>query len=202
MHRAARATRGCGDFGLPACRDPNQTPRSQHLSAWQQNCLAGNHGCLLDNLLWYLCPTLSTYPWPGDQPDPNRANYDATGINSTNAVGAFPGGVSPYGVEEMAGTVWEWCSTQWLDNYADYEQKVDDTLSADKVRVLRGGSVDLEDYVRCAARSRSNPYDEVNNVGFRVVLSPFPLGSGPLASEPSVLFHSDQSGAKRRHYNR
>ncbi len=123
------------------------------------------------------------YPWPGDQPDPNRANYDATGINSTNAVGAFPGGVSPYGVEEMAGNVWEWCSTQWLDNYADYEQKVDDTLSADKVRVLRGGSFDLNEYiVRCAARSRGSPYYGDVDVGFRVVLSPFPLGSGPLAS--------------------
>lgn len=121
------------------------------------------------------------YPWPGDRADPNRANYGDTGINSTNAVGAFPGGATPYGVEEMMGNVWEWCSTQWLDNYEGYAAKVDETLAADTGRVVRGGSFDFyQNRVRCAARSYNDPNPDNSYFGFRVVLSPFPLASGPL----------------------
>lgn len=123
------------------------------------------------------------YPWPGDQPDPNRANYHDTGIGSTTAVGAFPGGVTPYGVEEMAGNVWEWCSTQWVGNYTDYAAKVDETLAADTRRVMRGGSFDLNGRdVRCAARYFFSPNRVNHAFGFRVVLSPFPLASVPLGS--------------------
>lgn len=123
------------------------------------------------------------YPWPGDQPDPNRANYDATGTNSTSAVGAFPGGVSPYGVEEMAGNVWEWCSTLWGTDvskpdfgypYMPTDGRENLGAYSRTLRVLRGGSFgSFDSYVRCAARLRYDPDDEDNFVGFRVVLSPF-----------------------------
>ncbi len=42
------------------------------------------------------------YPW-GNEPDPNGANYADTDINTTSAVGCFPSGASPYGVEDVGG---------------------------------------------------------------------------------------------------
>lgn len=44
------------------------------------------------------------YPW-GNRASPNRANYDDTKVGMTNAVGCFPGGASPYRVEEVSGNV-------------------------------------------------------------------------------------------------
>jgi len=76
------------------------------------------------------------YPW-GDAPDPDRANYAGTGIGATSAVGCFPGGASPYGVEDLSGNVWEWCRTRWEGDYRRY--RGDDALEGTARRVVRGG---------------------------------------------------------------
>ncbi|MGB8645685.1 MAG: SUMF1/EgtB/PvdO family nonheme iron enzyme [Anaerolineae bacterium] len=115
------------------------------------------------------------YPW-GANPDPNRANYGDTGLNTTSAVGAFPGGTSPYGVLDMSGNVWEWCATQWTDNYENYAHHEKNELEGDAPRVWRGGSFFYSrDYVRCAARLGRDPDLLPYNMGFRVALSPIRL---------------------------
>jgi formylglycine-generating enzyme required for sulfatase activity/predicted ATPase len=119
-------------------------------------------------------PDGQTYPW-GQDPDPNRANYGDTGIGATSAVGLFPAGVSPYGVEEMSGNVWEWCLTKWEEDYRDYRD--DNDLEGDARRVVRGGAFYgylPRSSVRCAARSRHSPHYRLNAVGFRVLVSPIP----------------------------
>jgi formylglycine-generating enzyme required for sulfatase activity len=109
------------------------------------------------------------YPW-GDDPDRDRANYGDTGIGTTSAVGCFPGGASPCGVEDMSGNVWEWCRTKWRDSYGNYRD--DDDLEGDVLRVLRGGSwSDVERLVRCAYRSRNQPRNRNNNLGFRLLVA-------------------------------
>jgi formylglycine-generating enzyme required for sulfatase activity len=92
------------------------------------------------------------YPW-GDEADPNRANYNDTGIGTTSAVGCFPGGTSPYGLEDASGNVLEWCGDG---------------------RVVRGGAFDyVARFVRCAYRDFGDPTTRYGRLGFRVVVSPF-----------------------------
>jgi len=122
------------------------------------------------------------YPWIGDA-DPNRANYDQTGIGTTSAVGCFPQGASPYGVEDMSGNVWEWTRSLWGKDWdkASFKypynpndaKREDISAGREMLRVLRGGSFSVGDLsVRCAYRHRGNPASHGRLSGFRVVLAP------------------------------
>ncbi|GAB4542445.1 MAG: SUMF1/EgtB/PvdO family nonheme iron enzyme [Anaerolineales bacterium] len=116
--------------------------------------------------------TGTPYSW-GDKITPNHANYSDTGIGATSAVGLFPDGENKFGLLDMNGNVWEWCATQWQEDYKDYlknEEKLNQ-LEGNSLRVLRGGSFDLEDgFVRCAYRFRDFPNLRYDDVGFRVVV--------------------------------
>ncbi|MFZ1599139.1 MAG: SUMF1/EgtB/PvdO family nonheme iron enzyme, partial [Anaerolineae bacterium] len=118
-----------------------------------------------------------TYPW-GEEITPEKANYDDTGIGATSAVGCFPLGASPYGVEELSGNVWEWTRSLWGDYpypAAGPARVGRENLKtgADKSRVLRGYSYyGNRTSVRCAYRYRRDPGDLGRNSGFRVVVSP------------------------------
>jgi formylglycine-generating enzyme required for sulfatase activity len=111
------------------------------------------------------------FSW-GDEPDPNRANYDDTGIGTTSAVGCFPGGHSPYGVLDMSGNAWEWCHSLYKPYPYDPKDGREDPESKDK-RVLRGGAFDYDHRsVRCAYRDWSYPSFRLPSLGFRVVVAP------------------------------
>jgi formylglycine-generating enzyme required for sulfatase activity len=74
------------------------------------------------------------FPW-GDEPDPNRANYDDSGVGATSAVGCFPGGASPYEVQDLCGNVWEWCHSLYRAYPYDPEDGRED-LRAEAPRVV------------------------------------------------------------------
>jgi formylglycine-generating enzyme required for sulfatase activity len=120
------------------------------------------------------------YPW-GDGANPERANYDATGIGGTSAVGCFPRGGrkmatgDPLGVEELAGNVFEWTRSKYGFDfrypYVPTDGREDE--SGTERRVLRGGSFSsLRRSVRAASRYHGAP-DPRYGYGCRVVLSPF-----------------------------
>ena len=113
------------------------------------------------------------YPW-GVEPDLTRANYTKTGISNTSAVGCFPAGVSPYGILDMSGNVWEWtCSHKKNYPYNAKDGREDLAASDDVSRVLRGGAFYSTSWsLRCACRLRLDPHSRFRSRGFRVVLSP------------------------------
>ena len=116
------------------------------------------------------------YPW-GDKADPNKANYDDTGLGTTSAVGCFPSGTSFYGLHDMSGNVWEWCEDRgegyWIKFKTDtYKEGITDPLSRKgSDRVLRGGSwVDVAALCRAAFRNGNDPSVRSRYHGFRLVL--------------------------------
>ncbi|MCP4543650.1 MAG: SUMF1/EgtB/PvdO family nonheme iron enzyme [Chloroflexi bacterium] len=125
-------------------------------------------------------PDGRVFPW-GQDVDPNRANYGDTGIGKTSAAGCFPRGISPYGVEDLSGNVWEWTRSIFDDYpYDSRDGRENLAASGDHSRVLRGGSFLRNDRnVRCAYRLNGNPNDRFSSLGFRlVVVSPLPPDSG------------------------
>ena len=99
-----------------------------------------------------------------------KGNTSETGIGQTSAVGLFPDGASPYGVEEMSGNVWEWCLTDYENPAAT---AAEENISSNRRRVRRGGSWYLN---RASARSgyrgNDSPDDRSYLIGFRVCVPP------------------------------
>jgi formylglycine-generating enzyme required for sulfatase activity len=97
------------------------------------------------------------YPW-GNEFLADRANTEESGIGTTSAVGCFPGGASPFGLEDLAGNVLEW---------------QEDSYEEGKYKSLRGGSWNLNrSDARCASRGRGDPVFRFDFIGFRISLSP------------------------------
>ena len=119
-----------------------------------------------------------TYPW-GEDLDRKKANYgtdtccgpdSSDGYWSSSPVGSFPEGVSPYGLYDMAGNVWEWVQ-DWYDSEYFTESPSRNPQGPDggsDRRVLRGGSWD--DYpgsLRSAYRAGGSPSNRTRGYGFR-----------------------------------
>ncbi len=122
------------------------------------------------------------FPW-GNEPDVENGNSKETGLSTTNVVGAFPGGISPYGILSMSGHVFEWTRTIWGKSYSkpdyNYPYQPEDgreSLQRDNklLRVIRGGSWAVDEtWLRCADRYGDGPSNRSYDLGFRIVVSPF-----------------------------
>ncbi|MBI1877072.1 MAG: SUMF1/EgtB/PvdO family nonheme iron enzyme [Chloroflexi bacterium] len=124
------------------------------------------------------------YPW-GNDFDPSRLNTreGQQQVLATTPVGIYPTGVSPFGVFDCAGNVWEWCTTKWWKPYP-YDTTEDewaaDYLEGNHVRVLRGGAwgrvpqeaKSSKITARCAHRFRFYPFYGINVRSCRLVVSP------------------------------
>ena len=124
-----------------------------------------------------------TFPWGEATGRGTLANYadanttfawrDGTvddGFAETSPVGAYPAGASPFGIEDLAGNVWEWC----LDDYDAYkggERANPRVVKAGGQRVYRGGSWKSRfASLKATARGFNQlPTYASNDVGFRIV---------------------------------
>ena len=86
------------------------------------------------------------YPWGSDTPSAERVNLGGDALRPA-PVGAYPGGASAYGAEQMLGDVWEWTTSTlrpWPGFtpmvYEQYSSPFFDGITSGDYRVLRGGS--------------------------------------------------------------
>jgi serine/threonine protein kinase len=116
-----------------------------------------------------------TYPW-GEEIDCKKANYIDTCVGDTSKVGSYAGGVSPYGLFDMAGNVWEWMNDWYVWNYyANSPSSNPQGPSSGQDHSVRGGSwLNGYYYARSALRYQI-PLPDYNNslyvIGFRCARS-------------------------------
>jgi len=111
------------------------------------------------------------YPWGGQWPDNARA---IAGLDfrtgAPGLVGRRPLGRCPFGSEDMAGNVWEWCADGYSADY--YKQPKTDNPRGPRrgsYRVIRGGGwPDMANFLRCAVRGRVFPFGRNCDIGFRI----------------------------------
>ncbi len=110
-----------------------------------------------------------SYPW-GNNWDSGKCNSRESGLNKAVRVDAYPQGVSAYGVFNMAGNVWEWCS-DWYDPnfYGKSPSRNPIGPYRGATRVIRGGSWDTygAERLRTFARESQFPSVKSYDLGFR-----------------------------------
>jgi formylglycine-generating enzyme required for sulfatase activity len=91
------------------------------------------------------------------------------GYAETSPVGAFPRGASPFGIEDMAGNVFEWC-LDYFENYPGKPRVNRRGPTQGQRRIYRGGSWKSKaGSLRASARHFNMPDYSSNDVGFRIV---------------------------------
>lgn len=86
------------------------------------------------------------YPWGPQAPGDQLCWSGVTARSGTCEVGVFPMGASPFGLQDMAGNVYEWVADAYRpdayhhhDAEGFYERDASGTPSSDTARVCRGG---------------------------------------------------------------
>ncbi len=116
--------------------------------------------------------------WQGSFPDQNTAT---DGFEGTAPVASFP--PNGYGLFDMGGNVWEWCSDWYRPGYEDTQSNVSPQGPATSFdpaeptipkRIMRGGSFLCSDVYctgyRPSARMKSSPDTGLAHTGFRCAM--------------------------------
>lgn len=111
------------------------------------------------------------YPWGDSEPDCTRASMKTDrgrgcGFGEPGEVGSHPAGATPQGVEELAGSVWEW-TADWF-GAGTYARGA--PPASGSAKVVRGGSFENAGrMLEALYRMSFNPARSFPTVGFRCV---------------------------------
>ncbi|MFZ5910007.1 MAG: SUMF1/EgtB/PvdO family nonheme iron enzyme [Chloroflexota bacterium] len=113
------------------------------------------------------------FPWGGNTIVCAFAQYGACG-KDTVEVGSHPDGISPYGVHDLSGNVWEWVSDWYQYDYYEISPREDPQGPASGIyRVARGGAWNSESIqLWVTYRNRFYPNYNAYNLGFRCAKDP------------------------------
>jgi formylglycine-generating enzyme required for sulfatase activity len=115
-----------------------------------------------------------SYPWGDDEPTCALSNYQPAGTTGlcsgdTTPVGSHPLGASEFGIEDMAGNVWEWVSDWYGETY--YQTSPGENPPGPEgttYRVLRGGGwTSAPIHLRISSRAYDPDFHNASDVGFR-----------------------------------
>ncbi len=106
--------------------------------------------------------SLKLYDWYGSK-------FAADGHRFTAPVGGFPKGVSPYGVHDLLGNVWEWVDRHLPNPMLNYKRRI-----PPRIKPLKGGSwMSLANYLNLGTRRwRDQSLRQDSTVGFRCAQDP------------------------------
>jgi len=151
-----------------------------HVSWSDAKAFADWMGCRLPTEAeWeYACRAGTTTPFnTGHNLTTSQANYNGNYPYDKNTKGEYReitmpvGSFSPnaWGLYNMHGNVWEWCSDYYADYSAEAQTNSKGPLSGSR-RVFRGGSWSIdEQYCRSAYRGANYQYYRDSSLGFRLV---------------------------------
>lgn len=96
-----------------------------------------------------------TYPWGNDPPGTSDACFGQDPeTGSPRPAGSWVRNVSPFGVQDMCGNVWEWTASRYKKD--------------SEFHVVRGGSYnDPVEYLHVYYRLEAHPKDKCEAIGFR-----------------------------------
>jgi formylglycine-generating enzyme required for sulfatase activity len=152
---------------------------------WERACRSGLTG--------------NKYPW-GDQIERGLANFDYSLIvdAAMKPVGSHP--PNSFGLYDMAGNVWEWCSDWYGEEYYASGKRVNpEGPEEGTYRVLRGGSfANKDEHIECSQRSKDVPYRATHVIGFRCAKT---IGGEPEERDKGGTRESPASLEEKRRLN-